>query len=149
MFDPIEQAMYSMVHDFDGGAIKLAAKVNMNAGTLQHKVNPTMENHHLTLKEAVNLMNTTGDFRLLHSLCHELGFACVSTAEHADMSDVEFLTVYTRAIALIGVLSNEINDVFSDGHIERKEVNRVQAGTVAAIAALAELPPRLEAMCDD
>lgn len=149
MFDPLEQAMYDMVHDFKGGAVKLSAKVNMNAGTLQHKVNPTMETHHLTLKEAASLMFATQDFRLLHALCHELGFACVPIGNISGVSDVEFLNKYTLAMSEVGQLSQAIYSAFDDGLITAREVSRVRKETLEAITALAELPSRLEAMCDE
>lgn len=149
MFDSIEQAMYDLVHSYPGGAVKLSAKVNMNAGTLQNKVNPTMETHHLTLKEAVNLMNTTQDFHLLHSICNELGFAAVPVGHLSCVSDIEFLSVFSLAMAEVGDMSMAINDTFMDGKITRKEVNHVRKETIEAMAALAVLPARLESMCDE
>lgn len=149
MFDSIEEAMYNIVHSYKGGAVKLAARVNMNSGTLQNKVNPTMENHHLTLKEAVLLMNTTQDFTLLHSICNELGFACVPTRNYDGVSDVEFLTLYTSAMKEVGDMSEAICRSFSNQFIPRHSVKQVRKETLEAIAALAELPARLASMCDE
>lgn len=149
MFDPIEQASYDLVHDFKGGAARLAPLANMNAGTLQHKVNPTMETHHLHLKESVSLMNAAQDFRLLHAISSQLGFVCVPTGKYQDVSDIEFLNLYTSAMKEVGDLSEAIQDAFEDKRITQKEVKRVRAEALEAIAALAELPARLEAMCDE
>ncbi len=149
MYDPIETAMYDMVHDFPGGAVKLAARVNMNAGTLNNKINPSMESHHLTLKEAVNLMLATNDLRLLHAIGTELGFVCVPVGHLAGVSDIEFLSVFSRAMSEVGDMSQAVYEAFSDGKITRKEVELVRKETVEAMAALAELPSRLESMCDE
>lgn len=149
MYDSIDTAMYDMVHSYPGGAVKLSAKVNMNAGTLNNKINPAMESHHLTLKEAVNLMNTTQNFQLLHAVCQELGFACVPVDHLEGVSDVEFLTMYTVAMKEVGDLSNAIHHAFSDGIISSGNVKQVKRETLQAMAALAELPARIAAMCDE
>jgi Phage regulatory protein CII (CP76) len=149
MFDAIERASYRLVHDFNGGAPRLAALTNMNAGTLQHKVNPTMETHHLTLKEAVSLMFVSQDFRLLHAICHELGFACVQSGRLEGLSDVEFLNVYAEAMKKVGKMSEAISDAFDDRRITTQEVKRVHDETLEAITVMAELPLRMEAMCDE
>ncbi|PHS23518.1 MAG: hypothetical protein COA83_09780 [Methylophaga sp.] len=149
MFDSIEEAMYHMVHDFKGGAGKIAARTNMNSGTLQNKVNPTMEGHHLTFKEAINIMATTQDFRLLYAACAELGHACVPMDDEHGVSDLEFLTQFSASMAEVGELSLAIKDAFADGRISKREVSMVHKEALDAIAAIAKLPTRMAGMSDE
>lgn len=148
MYDPIETAAYDLVHDYPGGAKRMAAKVNMNAGTLQHKVNPSMETHHLTLKESVSLMFVSRDFRLLHAICHELGHACLCAGEYKDMADAEFLNHFSHAVSEFGEMAAAINKALDDGKITPAEIRAVRKETLEAIAALASIPARLEGMSD-
>lgn len=148
MYDSLDQAMYNLVHDFPGGAKALAAKANMNAGTLQHKVNPTMDTHHLTVKEAITLMLISGDYRLLHALCHELDHACLCAKQYAGMADAEFLNHFSHAVSEFGDMARAIHGALDDGKITASEVRAVRRETLEAISAMASIPARLEAMSD-
>jgi len=148
MYDSIETTMYDMVHDFPGGAAALAAKSNMNAGTLQHKANPSMETHHMTLKEAVTLMFVTNDFRLLHAVSNALGHHCVSAEPCSGVADIEFLNHFALAMKEVGDMAKAINEAFEDQKITPEEVKAVHRETLEAIAALSKLPARLKGMSD-
>ena len=148
MYDPIETAAYDLVHDYRGGAKALASKTNMNAGTLQHKVNPSMETHHLTLKEAVMLMLVTQDFRLLHEICSLLDHACLCSKQYTGMADAEFLNHFSHAVSELGGMASAIHHALEDGKITTTEIRTVRKETLEAIAAMASIPARLEGMSD-
>lgn len=62
----ILDAAYHTVHDFLGGASALASRMGIKSpAVLNSKVNPNTHTHHITLLEAVKLMEITGDYRIL------------------------------------------------------------------------------------
>jgi hypothetical protein len=148
IFDPIERMSYALVHD-NGGAEKLAPRVLVKPGTLNHKVNPTMEGHHLTLQEAIALMLATDDYRLLHSVCDQLGFQCVPSVDVEGVADMEFLSLFAKTMTQIGYLSATISDALEDGTITKDEVKSVSDATVAAMSVIAKLPERMGGMSDE
>lgn len=62
----ILDAAYNTVHDYKGGASALAPRMGIKSpAVLNSKVNPNTHTHHITLLEAVKLMEITGDYRIL------------------------------------------------------------------------------------
>ena len=70
----IEDAAYNTVHDYPGGAEALAPRMEKSAKVLDSKVNRNEFRHHLTLREAVQIMGLTGDHRMLRAICRHLGY---------------------------------------------------------------------------
>jgi len=149
MFDPIEQAIYDLVHQHKGGAAKLAPLVNMNPGTLTNKANPAMEYHHLTVKEAVALQNTTQDFRILAAMAATLNHAIVPLGEFDGVSDLEILTSYANYHSEIGQTSVVIAEVLNDQRVTRAEFYRVQREFFKAASTGLEFLKRMEALVDE
>lgn len=100
-------AAYLIAQHTPGGVATLAARMGVNAGTLQNKLNPNNASHHLTLKEAVTLQVAADNAAILHTMAQQLGYACVRAAPAQDGGDpVEaFMALamahadFTRAVA--------------------------------------------------
>lgn len=148
MFDSIDEAIYKVVHDHPGGAAKLAALVNMNAGTLSNKANPGMEFHQLTVKEAVAIQNVRKDYRILQAQATELSFAVVPLGNFEGVSDVEVLTAYANYHSCIGTTSAAVSEVLEDRRITRQEYERVKEEFFHAASTGLEFLNRMEALID-
>lgn len=152
MYTPLDDAMYKTVHQYgspkDGGAVKLAQLVGMNAGTLSNKVNPAMETHKLSVAESVAIQNTCNDFRILYAEANALRHICIPAPDFDLVSDVELLNAYTNLHSEIGELATAINDSLQDRHVTRTEFNRIQKEGTEAIQAYYQLLNRLETLID-
>lgn len=149
MFDSIDEAIYGLIHDQKGGAARLAPLVNMNPGTLANKANPAMENHHLTVKEAVAIQNTTQDFRLLAAEALVLNHAIVPLGDFEGVSDLEILTAYANYHSEIGTTSVVIAEALNDQRVTRKEFQSVRKEFFQAVSTGLEFLNRMEALIDD
>lgn len=149
MFDQIEQAIYDVVHDHPGGATKLSALVNMNAGTLSNKANPGMEYHQLTVKEAVAIQFARQDFRILAAEAAALGFAIVRLGDFDGVPDLEILTAYANYHSSIGLTATCIAETLEDQKVTRSEFERVRREFFNAASTGLEFLKRMEALIDD
>ena len=149
MFDTIEKAIYSLVHDQKGGATQLAPLVNMNPGTLANKANPAMEHHHLTVKEAVAIQNTTKDFRVLAAEAAVLNHAIVPLGNFDGVSDIEILTAYANYHSDIGQTSIVIAEALNDNRVTQLEFQSVRGEFFKSVSTGLEFLNRLEALIDD
>lgn len=149
MFDPIDLAQYQTIHNFKGGAVKLAPLINMNAGTLSNKVNPGMDSHHLTVRESIAIQSTTHTHSILQAQAQVLGFCCIELGDFSQVSDVELLNLYSQWHADIGETAQAINEALKDGKIERAEVQKIKNEFHSDIQKGFEFIARLEALIDD
>lgn len=100
-------AAYLIAQRTPGGVAALAARMDVNAGTLQNKLNTNNSSHHLTLKESVSLQLAANDAAVLQAMAQQLGYTCHRAIPPQDGGDpVEaFMHVetakadFTRAVA--------------------------------------------------
>ena len=149
LFTPLEQSQYDVVHQFPGGAVKLASLAGMSAGTLSNKVNPGMETHKLSVGEAVVIQNLARDYRILHAEASALSHVCIPLVDLSRVSDTELLNAYARVHMEMGEMAAAINAAFDDKRILRAEFNRIAKESDDAVRAMFELRARLEALIDD
>lgn len=121
----LDAAQYAVVHDYPGGAVQLGAVAGINPGTLSNKVNPNIETHHLTVKEAVTIQALSKDYRILEAMAALLGHVAVKLPDAPSYSDIELLDAYADWTADIGQTSEAIR--------------RALAGAVVTEQALAEI----------
>ncbi len=149
MFTPLEEAQYRVVHDFKGGAVRLASLAGMSAGTLSNKVNPGMETHKLSVGEAVAIQGIARDYRILHAEASALDHVCIRLVDYSRISDAELLNAYARVHQEMGEMAVAINTAFDDKRISRNELNQISKESDDAVRAMFELRARLEALIDD
>lgn len=147
--DALEEAQYRVVHEYPGGARALAPLVGMNAGTLLNKVNPSMDNHHLSLREAVAIQHAAQDFRILQAEGQLLHHSCIPLVDFQGVSDAALLDTYARYHADLGETAQAIRDTLADGRVSRRELNRVRREFHQDVAAGFEFLARLEAIADE
>jgi len=133
-----QDSAYKTVHAYPGGSESLAPRIGMSAAVLRNKVNPNNTTHHLTLAEASEIMDVTGDDRILHALAAEHGY----TLERADApTSGSLICALLGAASLKGKLSALVAEVMTDGRItpnEAKAVADMCADVQALIAEVAQ-----------
>ena len=145
---PLDLAVYATVHEYPGGAARLAALAGMNPGTLYNKANPRCEQHHLTVAEAVRVQALTGDCRIHAAEGELIGHLSIPSGGYDGTSDVDLLTVYAGLHAEIGRTAATLHEALADGRITAAEVVRMRAELYRDWCAGAVLLKRLEALCD-
>lgn len=149
LYDELDTAIYDLVHDHKGGAPALSPLVNINAGTLNNKVNPASDSHHLNVREAVAIMATRNAYPVLHAMAHVLGFVCVEVGEFDGLSDMELLSLYLEWHRETGETAAEIKKTLDDGKVTRAEVDKVKREVMQDISAIYEFIARLESLVEE
>ncbi len=149
MFDVVDEAIYRTVHGFPGGAVKLAPRVNMNAGTLSNKANPTMDAHQLTVRESLSIQLSTSDCQIFYAMGVVLSHACIPLGSFNGISDLELLSSYADYHAEVGKTAQSVRDAVADGRITREECARVKRHIHRETQRAFEFLSRLEALVDD
>lgn len=144
----VNDAAYHTVHDCDGGAAALAARLiridsdgnrkPMSEAVLNSKVNPNTSTHHLTLAEANTIMGLTGDHRILHALAAQHGYVLQATSAKTTGSLICSLLASGEAS---GDLQGRVREAMEDGVITGNEaaaINRACAQVMETIARVAQ-----------
>lgn len=147
MMDAIEDAQYRVVHDFPGGAVRLAPLVNMHPGTLSNKVHPGSPNHHLTVREAVAIQAATHDCRLLYAEAQVLGHACVALGDFSGISDVELLDAYAAYHQELGQTAAAIREALAHRVVTREQIREIEREIHEDVRHAFEFLSRLKGLC--
>lgn len=152
LFGPLDSAIHATVHEYvnpltrQRGAVALAPRVGMPAGTLSNKANPTMPDHKLGLVESVVVMISSDDYRILHALNAAVGHCGYRLPPHSNSSDVEILDAYAAAHEKTGLKARAIRDALKDGNITTSELADVRLKFDDEVRAGLEMISRLEAL---
>lgn len=114
---------YNTVHDFPGGATALAPRMGIKShAVLNSKVNPNTETHHLTLMEAVKIMQITGDYRILHAINAQLGKVSIDLPDIPESQrDVSLMEQMLEISIKKGDVTKAFKQMMADGRITRGE----------------------------
>lgn len=149
IFSPLEEAQHQVVHQFPGGAVKLAPLVRMRPGTLSNKVNPDYDGTELFVSEAVAIQHTTKRCDILYAEAAILNHSCIPLGDFTGTSDTELLTAYVRYHAEVGQTAAAIGETLADGRITRAEFERVRREGFEDVQRFFEFLSRLEALIDE
>ncbi len=153
MWDELDEAIYRTVHEYrDGnraGAVALAPRINMNAGTLSNKANPGMEQHQLTLRESIPLQLATGRTDIAAAYAQALGGVYVPLGDFSGTSDTELLNIWAGMDEQDGRMAGAAREVLEDGRVTREELRRLKREVWRSIQVRLEFYHRMEAICDD
>ncbi|CFB63132.1 YmfL family putative regulatory protein [Pandoraea apista] len=118
-------AAYHLVHDYKGGSESLAPRMGISAALLRNKVNRnrTPENRNvLSLAEAVNMTDLTGDERILHAWASERNSVLVRLPEPTEQPDnEELLGLFMRLTTEFGALAQRHQEATEDGEVDEQE----------------------------
>lgn len=131
----VVDAAYLSVQSHPGGVATLARAMGVKAGTLQHKLNPANDTHHLTLCEAVRLQVATGNASVLHAMASQLGYECRrALPDLAEGDPVEsFMRFQTEVAEVTRAAADSLSpDVRPSRNAVRRLDRHVQELTVVA-----------------
>jgi hypothetical protein len=135
----VRDAAYVTVHDQPGGCAALAVRMAMNPATLNKKVDPHCQTHHMTIAEADRLMGLTHDHRILHALAANHSFACVALPKVGAAPVLDEINAVVREFSeYLGEVSKTVADnrVTAD---ERRRCERELQDLIAHSSALLSL----------
>lgn len=134
----VEDAFYHSVHDYPGGAECLATRLSpkKSATTLCHEAKPPEgSSAKAGLITAVQVMEHSGDLRILHAVCARMGGMFVPLPSALVTSD-NILEAVGRLASEFGDLVGTITKVSSDGDISINDMKAVQKEAGELMAAL-------------
>ena len=139
----ILDAAYHVVHDYPGGSVSLAPRLNKSPTTLSHEVTAT-GTAKLGLLDAVKITAFSGDLRILQAWAVEAGQMLVALPVMADQSD--------ECLAMVSSTAKEFSDLLAaaaeglaDGVVSDNEVDRIEREAAELFSAVHAL---LKAMRD-
>ncbi|MCC9597763.1 MULTISPECIES: phage regulatory CII family protein [unclassified Rubrivivax] len=135
----IDQAAYDTVHSADGGAKVVAGKMSIGHQVLLNKVGLNNTTHHLTLQEAVRLMQVTGDLRILHAMAESFDGLFIPVPRPATEGAPNLVGDLARMSAEFGELMHEVAEDLADGVISDNEMVRVEKEANGLRVALSTL----------
>lgn len=146
----ILDAVYHTVHDFKGGATALAIQLGIRSpAVLNSKVNPNTETHHITLLEAVKLMVITGDYRILQSLCAELGKVAIDLPDIPESQrDTTLMELMLNVDIKKGDCSGVFKQMMADGRITAGEARDMSTIVHQMIEQLVTLEKQINRCVD-
>jgi hypothetical protein len=132
LFDRLDVAIHETVHGYvdpatrQKGAVALAPRVGVAAGTLSNKANPLMPDHKLGLAESVVVQVASGDYRILHAYAAVLRHCAYPLPETGDPDDVEVLECYALLHQRIGEKAAAVRQALADRVITAAEVAQIR-----------------------
>lgn len=142
----INNAFYEVVHQFKGGAGRLAPRIHKSGSTLSHEVNHKSEAHKLGLLDAVRLLKITGAKGPLLSIAQSLGFTLVPVRKFEGCDDDEVLNSYALWMKEIGDVSSAVLIALEDGEVTPEEYSKILREGMDSIAAFHGFLRRIESL---
>jgi len=116
--DQLDIAIHQTAHGKHGDLADLARKMGMHAQVLRNKVCPTTDTHKLSLREAVAMMDATGNDSILEVMAEMRGY----TLERKALPDAaSIVQAVLSADAEHGDISREIQAALADGKLTEHE----------------------------
>lgn len=139
------RAAFHTVEEHSRGAKALAAAMGVQYKTLLNKVNPNQTSHHLSLQEALRLMQVTRDTRVMDALAEALGgqFICSPDVGQGDPKLMQDLAEMTMRF---GELMREVANDIADTVISNNELARIEKEADQLRSALHRLLVDLRSM---
>ena len=130
--------------------VSLANKIGVAQGTLRNKVADNKEDkrHHITLSEAIAIVEETKDHSIVHALCTHFDGEFLAHPGLDDVSNEELLSRYTSMMKELGQFSIDINESLMDGVITRNEIEKLQKDFLRLTGAISEMMDRLQEKAD-
>lgn len=120
----ILDAAYHVVHDYPGGSVSLAPRLNKASTTLSHEVTAT-GTAKLGLLDAVKITAFSGDLRILQAWAVEAGQMLLPLPATGDQSDECLARVSSTAKEFADLLAAAAEGL-SDGAVSDNELDRLE-----------------------
>ncbi len=142
----LEDAIYHAAHNYPGGIPALAARMDVNSGTLQNKVNPNFPTAHSTLKDLEAIVTFTQSPMPAAALAVLCGHAVIPVIPIAGASDMEVLESITRLANEFGDVCRSVHEAVSDRRVTRREVHEVERQAQELIGAVQAVLARMRSL---
>lgn len=142
----INDAFHSTVHSAPGGCEALAVRLGMSPVILRNKANPTSTTNKPMIDDIDRIMGLTGDHQFLHALAANHGFVCVKMEESDTVCDMEVLDAMAKVWSKNGEAGMEVHRALADGHVDARELVRIEKAAYETVRAMLELVGRLKGM---
>jgi hypothetical protein len=129
---------------------RVASKLGVSEGVLRNKVAPEKDGqlvekrHHLSLAEAIAMIDVTSDQALIHAICKHFGGEFLHYPELKGASDNELLSRYTGMMQELGRFSNDIHKSLEDNKISHNEIVTLRKDFLRLSGALTGIMDRLQ-----
>jgi hypothetical protein len=145
----VMDAVYRTVHDFEGGAEKLALLTGSSAGVIDNKANPNASTPHLpTLPDVMVWQAMTQDFRILKTMANALGHVAIPLPDMSRLSDAALLELFLRVDVKGGEFSAAVHRALSDAQFSALEFARIEDEAFEYVAAILEAMGRIRGLVD-
>lgn len=120
-------AAYATVH-YDGAeeTSVIAERMGLGKQVLLNKVNVNNTTHHLTLVEAVKLMQVTNDIRILNALAAEFGGIYVPRPDALNQRADQLIGDISNMSLKFGTLIQEVAKDIADSRISSNEMKNIE-----------------------
>ena len=141
-------AAYRVAHDFNPphGAVALAKKMGIPAGTFLNELNPEAETHKLGLGRAVAMSVAANDARIVHAFADTCGLLAFPKPDLSDVSDAALLDLYLARDVASGRFAETVHVALEDGAISPGELGAIRSQAYELAAAVLEIVARLEGL---
>lgn len=141
--DKLDLAVYDTAHKAEGGLAGVAASMSVGQQVLTNKVNYNNEQNKLSLREAVSMMQVTGDTSILEQLAWLFDFRLIPIDAEPEQS---LLSAIVNASADHGKVHQTIESAFIDRTVNNREMHQISSEVNDAIDALNALLVTIEVM---
>ena len=141
--DKLDLAVYDTAHNAEQGLAKLASEMNVGPQVLTNKVNYNNDQNKLSLREAVSMMQVTGDISVLHELAWMFESRLIPIQASPDVS---LLSAIVNVSADHGKVHQTIESAFMDRVVSKREMHQISQEVNEAIDALNTLRATIEKM---
>lgn len=140
----IIDVIHEVAHEYPGGVVALAARMDRSADTLRKKVLPTNDTHDLTVKELRKIVAYCDTDKIAKAFAEDRGLMCIKKPDFEALSDKEILDLFLDLQAQQGEWAREISKAMSSGDIDFDEMTRIRKEYDEFVVAAAEVMSRLQ-----
>ena len=137
---------YRISHGYPGKVPALAARFEINVGTLQNKLNPNFPSNSLNIDEFEQIADMADANRRVADFFAKKAGCVVFQLAESGCSDLELLDSFMLVLKALGKFSDEFQRDFADGNISQVEFDRIVNESDDVITTLLELRGRIGQM---
>lgn len=132
---PLHLAVYHAVRESRGGVPGIAHDYDINANTLQSKLNPNNPSTTINLKELTAIIEYTRDSRIAESVAHMAGGVFVPVSAYPGDGSADVLAALANLTERFSTLVTDTHAAWRDRKINLAEVQTLKADAVRIAAA--------------
>lgn len=153
VLEAARRAVYEYVDPKDAncrGVPAVAKKMGVLPGTLYNKLNfDNVElRHTLSVPDLVQILNITGDVRVLSALCHTFGLVCFPVPDFANVSDAALLELVNNIGAEGGDFHRALNSILTAKRCRASHIGILHKEGFEFIGAIVEAMARTKGLVD-